>query len=506
MDKTKSVEKKIKILVLADSPTCSTGFAQVARNILRVLYETGKYEIDIVGINFDGSYYDRKKFPYRIYPASNSLVPDPLYQDLFGRQTFLDKLGTGDYDLVWILQDTFIIADLGEKIVETNKALPPDKKFRWMYYFPIDAVPKKEWIDNSVLMADYPIAYTKYGYDECLKIYTIDDDSLLEEKEKQENLIKLTLLKAKLNVIYHGINPRQFYSIKMNDEERMKLRLKYFGKKNANKFIFMNMNRNQPRKDLFNSMKACKSLLDKRREKGKDDVYFYFHCLYKDVSGLDLIAMSQQLEFVQGDEWAFPNPVNFTTGQGYSIKIVNEIYNSIDCVISSSLGEGFGLSVIEGMATKKLVIMPDNTALNEIVGNNERGLLAKSGESIQDYIVLANDNNRVRPMTNTEDLVKQMEWAVENPEKAKTMVDRAYRWASELHWGGELIGKKWILLFEKAYEQLIKEREIAKIEAKTDFSKLKRNAMCPVCKIKHKSCPHYEKKGGFFSKFFKGKK
>lgn len=502
----KAIKEKIRVLALADSPTCATGFAQVARNILKVLHDSGKFEIDIVGINFDGSYYDRDKFPYRIYPAMNSLVPNPAYHDLFGRQTFLDKLGDGIYDLVWVLQDTFIIEPLGPKIMETIDALPGANKFRWIYYFPIDAIPKKSWIDNSVLLADYPVAYTKYGYDECLKIYSVDDDSLLEEKEKKENEVKFALLKGKLNVIYHGINSKQFYPLDLTDEERMKLRVKYFGEKNARKFIFMNMNRNQPRKDLFNSMRACKALLDRRRDAGKDDVYFYFHCLHKDISGLNLLEMSKQINFVQGDEFAFPNPVQFTASQGYPIEIINEIYNAVDCVFSSSLGEGFGLSVVEGMSTKKPVIMPGNTALNEIVGNNERGLLVKSGESIRDFIVLANDNDRVRPITDTEDLVKQMEWVIDNPDKVKAMVERAYKWVSELHWDKELIGKKWITLFENAYKQVINDRKIAVIEENTDFSKLKRNDMCPVCRVKFKNCVHYEKKEGIFAKKFKLRK
>jgi glycosyltransferase involved in cell wall biosynthesis len=481
--------RKIKVLVLCDSPTVATGFAQVSRNILKVLYDTGKYEFTIIGINFDGSYYDRNEFPYRIYPAMNALIPDPAYHDLFGRQAFLDKLGTGQYDLVWILQDTFIVEPLGPKIVETNEQLPPDRKFKWIYYFPIDATPKKSWIDNSVLLADFPVAYTNYGYNECLNIYLagFDEKSTLSKEEKKEYQEKYVLLKSKLNVIYHGINPKQFYPIEMTEEERMGLKKKFFGEEHCKKFIFMNMNRNQPRKDLFRSLRACKLLLDRRRAKGKDDVYFFFCCLYQDISGLDLIDMSKQIKFVQGKEWAFPNPLRFTTTYGFPIEIINQLYNIVDCVISSSLGEGFGLSVLEGMATKKPVIMPNNTSMPEIIGNNERGLLVKSGATVQDWFVQANDNDRIRPLTDVNDLADKMEWVMEHPKEVEEMVERAYQWVSELHWDGELVGGKWKLLFEKAYEQVLKDREVAKI----DWRKLKRNDICPICKnVKIKKCQH----------------
>lgn len=493
--------KKIKVLVLCDSPTCATGFATVSKNILKVLADTGKYDIDIVGINFDGSFYDREKYPYRIYPAMNALIPHPAYsRDLFGKQLLLDKLGSRKYDLLWILQDTFIVESLGQKIIETNEALPPDKRFKWIYYFPIDATPKKSWVDNSVLLADYPVAYTKYGYDECLKIYKTNKGSKLEKEQIEENAQALALLEAKLNVIYHGANLKQFYPIK--DRTQQELKKKFFRGK-ADKFIFMNMNRNQPRKDLFRSMEACKMLLDRRREKGKDDVYFYFHCQYADMSGLDLIQMSKQLRFVQGNEWGFPDPKNFNQSQGFPIKIINEIYNAVDCIISSALGEGFGLSNVEGMATKTPIIMPDNTPLPEIVGTGgERGLLAGRGESI----VLANDNDRVRPRTDLKDLADKMEWVLENPDKVKSMVERAYKWVTGLDWGGDLIGGKWRMLFEKAYEQLVNERKVAMVESQVDFSKLGRNRKCPICGIKFKRCPHYEKKRGLFGKFLGKKK
>jgi glycosyltransferase involved in cell wall biosynthesis len=480
--------KKIKVLVLADSPTVATGFAQVARNVIRVLYDTGKYDFDWVAINFDGSYYDREKFPYRLYPAVNPLIPHSVYQDLYGRQLFLDKLGTGQYDLVWILQDTFIVEPLGPKIVETNEQLPSDRKFKWIYYFPIDATPKKSWIDNSVLLADYPVAYTMYGYNECLNIYSagFDEKSDLTEEERKEYQEKYNLLKSKLNVIYHGINPKHFYPIEMSEEERMKLRKKYFGEEHYKKFIFMNMNRNQPRKDLFRSLLACKLLLERRRKKGKDDVYFFFCCAPKDISGLNLIEMAKQIKFIPGKEWAFPNPQKFTTAYGFSIEIINELYNAVDCVISSSLGEGFGLSVLEGMATKRPVIMPNNTSMPEIIGNNERGLLVKSGATIQDWFVQANDNDRVRPVTDVKDLADKMEWVMEHPKEVKEMVEKAYQWVSRLSWDGELVGGKWKLLFEKAYEQVLEDREVAKI----NWKKLKRNDICPICKIKIKKCKH----------------
>jgi len=204
-------EERIRVAVLADSPTVVTGFGNVCREVIRTLYETGMYEFDIVGINYDGSPHN---FPYRIYPAFSSLIPDPMYRDVFGRQRFLDILGEGRFDIVWVLQDSFIVGEqLAQVIQQTNDELPADKRFAFVYYFPIDATPKKQWIDNSALRADIPVVYTRYGRDEVLKLYAVDEHSKLTEEEKERNKKDGALMANKLEVLYHGCNTRDFFPI-----------------------------------------------------------------------------------------------------------------------------------------------------------------------------------------------------------------------------------------------------------------------------------------------------
>src|SRR5215217_1366209 len=105
-------EDKIKVAVLADSPTVVTGFGNVCREVLGALYETGFYDFDVVGINYAG---DPHELPYRIFPAINALMPSGMYHDVFGRQRFLDMLGEGRFDLVWVLQDSFIVEELSQR-------------------------------------------------------------------------------------------------------------------------------------------------------------------------------------------------------------------------------------------------------------------------------------------------------------------------------------------------------------------------------------------------------
>lgn len=479
---------RVQVAVLADSPNVVTGFGNVCREILTNLYNTGFFAFEIVGINYDGSPHD---LPFKIYPAVNGLMNDAVYREPYGRQRYLDILGEGRFDIAWVLQDSFIIGEgLAQKIVETNDALPAGDQFAFMYYFPIDATPKKSWIDKSAMLADFPIVYTAYGFEEIMKLYTVDDNSLLTEPEKEKNIKDKEEMKTKLSVVYHGVNAQDFYPFD-DDFKIQNLRASMWGEAHKDKFVFINVNRNQPRKDLYRTLQAFKILKEKRKAKGKDDVYLYMHCNIFD-NNLNMIDMCKQLNLTEGDEWAYPDPLKFGPASGFSTKIINEIYNAADAVITTTLGEGWGLSITEAMATKKPIIAPDHTSISEILGrtaagNAERGLLVKTmGEFVQQ-----NDNSRARPITDPYDMADKMELLVENRAMLQPMVDAAYEWVKRLEWGGDEIMGKWKVLFEQAYLYTIMRRGVELDKELVKVVKdLGRNDQCPICQIKVKNCRH----------------
>lgn len=411
--KTWNVElPKIKVLAYCDSPTCATGFGTVSRNIFEGLYATGRYDIKILGINYWG---DPHNFPYQIWPTGTNSERDP-----YGRKKVCGMIPRMEYDLLFFLQDTFILDFLPELIPYLKKN---GKKFKSICYFPIDGVPKDKWIHN-VSFADYLVAYSKFGAEMAKAVYP----------ECPE-----------LDIIPHGINTSDYYP--MPREEVEAFRARYFGPQ-ADKFIFMNLNRNQQRKDIPRTIQA---FVETRKQ--RPDCILYLHMAQQDQGwNLPEVCKSYGLDITK--DVIFPQ--NFGPNQGYPRQVVNLLYNAADCVLSTTLGEGWGLSWSEAMATKTPVIMPRNTALVEAIPE-DRGYLINSGTNPSLFTVLPHDNEVIRPLVDVEDMVEKMIYVMDNYEEATARAEKAYDWVTkELAWGANgKIAQRWVEIFDKVYDDYV---------------------------------------------------
>ncbi len=235
--KGNSTQKKIKVVAYCDSPTCATGFATVSRNILDGLHNTGRFDIDIIAINYWG---DPHNFPYRIWPAGTNSDKDP-----YGRKKAFSMIQQMDFDILFFLQDTFILEFLPEL---HNSLRAKGKKFRSICYFPIDGTPKVPWIHN-VNACDHLIAYSDFG--------------------KRESMGVLPIMKEPM-VIPHGVNTKEYFPVDKKEVEAF--RSHFFGAQ-ANKFIFTNVNRNQQRKDIPRTIVAFSEF-----HKQAPDSILYLHC------------------------------------------------------------------------------------------------------------------------------------------------------------------------------------------------------------------------------------
>lgn len=484
------MDKKIRVLVLADSPTVATGFAQVSKNILQRLAKTGRYEIDVIGINFDGDSYDREKHPYNIYTPR---------EEMYGRPRALRAFGGYDpkikppYDLFFTIQDSFVIEGLGLPIkfarqvkgLQEKIKLQADKEFRfkWIGYFPVDADLKENWVVDAISLVDYPVAYCEYGKAEMLKYdRPVEFEADIKDNGNDKpNIVKIKVsdLSSRLNVINHGVDLNVFKPL--TKEERSEFRHEYFGDNvKDDTFLIVNISRNQPRKDIMRTLQVFAEF-----RKYETNSHLYLHMQEDDIGG-SIKEMARHFGLTVGQEVS--TPINFNSGSGYSIDTVNKLYNAADACMTTTLGEGWGFISTEAFAVRAPLVAPNITSFIDIFNcdvpmsklndwfysegyKTARAIPVLAGSTKSEWINLGiSDNERYRPLTNVDDMVAKLRWVKDNPDKVKDIVENAYNWVQGLTWDN--IVKKWDDLFTRAYNDLEQERNIS-------FEGVTRNDPCP---------------------------
>jgi len=405
--------KKHKIFWYSDFLR-STGFGNVAEELITRLNATGKYEFTVLGINHNGSpynikggrYYHLKDIP--VYPASDGFG-DPL-----GSERLVDMLGKLNFDMFFAIQDSFNMAKLHGAITEIKQK----KYFKYMLYTPIDGDVPKRWVDEGMKPADTLVTYTQYGKD----------------------IIQGVSPHMNPHVIGHGVDFNKFHSL--TDAERVRQRKWKFNlsaEEEKDLFIISNINRNQPRKDLARTIRAFRVFCERYPEiKCK----LYLHCLINDQAGIRIDNfINKYIPQKYHDRIATPGDNNMG-GLGVPVEDLNQLYCCSDLVTSTSLGEGWGLSNTEAMACKTPVVMPNNTAFTEIIGaSEERGYLVKSGGDVNLYKTSIFDNSLSRPVTDINDLVKKWKHVYDNREEAKQKAEEAYKWLKDKTW--DKIAEQW---------------------------------------------------------------
>lgn len=460
----KKSSDKIRILAWMDSPDCPTGFATVARGIFNRLGKSGEYEIDIIGINDRGGYKNPEEFPYRVYPARMSTA---LQGDFFGRDRLVNAILGKDpdikppWDIVFTLNDPQILEQvlpvfgtgsiqvLKETQEAYRKKLPPEWQYKTVSYYPVDSPLKANWVQNVIDLSDYPVAYSSYGR---------------EQIEKADITIsKPTNVAKRTEVIYHGVDLDTFKPLP--DDERKAFRKEFFsGVVKDDTFLIISVARNQMRKDIPRTMKIFKEF-----QKRRPDSFLYLHCQETDAWG-SLREYARQFNLEFGKDWGVPN--KFQSGVGFPVEAMNMLYNAADCVLSTTLGEGWGFYNTEGFASKTIVVAPDNTVHPELFGytagddisdmntlwsKNVRGVPIKASSTSSEFATFGPDDlERVRPLTNVDDAVKKLIWIYDNPDKAKDIEENAYKWVQQYTWDN--IATEWDTLFKKVHTGLQLER------------------------------------------------
>ena len=423
------MKKPSKVFCLWDYNSF-TGFATVSKNIKREIKKHfgDDVKLDICAINYFGEPYQEDDGTYVI-----SALKSAPKKDDFGRLGFMKILqDSNEYDGIFILQDLGVIIPIIPilKTIKEEKKNQNKKGFKSIFYFPVDC----RLIDKLVEGLDFfdtLVTYTEYGRNEVLRL-------------RPE-------FKNKLKVVPHGNNPKDFFPIE-DEEEVMAFRKEYFGK-NADKFIILNVNRNQPRKDvpttIFAFIEARKMW---KEEKLPKEPFLYLHMHPKDPMGWDIRGLMLQTDLVEGRDYMLLD-INIAN-VGASVEMLNKIYNASDVYVTTTLGEGWGLTLTEAMATKTPIICPNSTSFIEMTDNGKRAYtldnLIPYCNTIDnviriqcDYIEVADTIIHIaKTLLETNDNLGFKE-------QYKKRIEEAYKWSKSLVWSD--VCKSWIKYFKETY-------------------------------------------------------
>ena len=361
-----------------------TGFASVAHNLLDrllVWFNEKNVNVHICATNFTGKpFWYNGKNGGKAYVRSAKDHAKNL-NDLWYRDGMLKMLNEGNWDLFWAINDIpvfsptmNILHDIKHIYKEKNK----QKKFKAVLYAPIDS-PVNPTFMNDLDFWHTLVTYTNYGAEQ------------------------LQPYRKNVTVIPHGANRNDFYAIDNFDKEAIRSKWKL----SKDKFIFGNINKNNSRKNIGGTLLAFGMFVEwyhikKRSNPEIKAPALYLHMSPTDSTGINLYRACEALEITQYVH--YPTKEEYIKGGAYTLEEMNEIYNCLDCYITTTGAEGWGLTITEAMAVGLPIIAPMHTSISEITLD---GKACYAVTELNNHFQIA-DYENIRHIPSVEETANQM--------------------------------------------------------------------------------------------------
>lgn len=382
-----------KCLYYGENPVIATGFSQVSRNVLPVLLQ--QYEVDAILTNFFED-MEVAGIPPHLHPFSEAST-DKLQVAAIEKHIREDE-----YDLLFLIADINVVWGLLPAIQERTS-----QKARVICYPAIDCdgLPLEYY---EIVEHMEVVAFSQYAQKEIKKYTGID-----------------------VPYIYHGVDIDVFKPA--STEEKQAWRKQYFHIEDDT-FLVSIFARNQWRKDIGRSIMAFK-MFHEHYPQSK----LYIHASQSDLGGnIVLQAKLLGMDLTDGSIAFVPDPFSMS---GVPAEVLRQLYCCSDAVISSSQGEGFGLTTIEAMACGIPFIGPDNTTFPELLGRDqdhairqckgvERGYLVECGGT-ELWTIWYGVSDLIRPMISTGGMCSALMQIYAYPQAAQQRAQCAREWIEQ---------------------------------------------------------------------------
>jgi glycosyltransferase involved in cell wall biosynthesis len=436
-------EKKLKILMVSEASFLSSGFGTYAKEILKRLHATGKYEIaefacygkvnDPKDIDIHWKYYanavDDKD------PRNNEYQSSAENQ--FGRWRFERVLLDFKPDVVFDVRDYWMNS--------YQQFSPLRPFFHWVLMPTVDSEPQQEeWID-TFLHADAIFTYSDFGR-----------DTLKKQSNNKINYIDTTS---------PGVDLQTFFPYENRDQIRETFGL------DKNLFIIGSVMRNQKRKLIPDLFYATKKLLEKcektNNHKLGNNLYLYLHTSYPDA-GWDIPQLLKEYKIGNRVLFTyacrscgyfypslFQHPVCVcprcgqktcsmpNVSNGISSQNLCSIMNLFDIYVQYAICEGFGMPQIEAASCGVPVASIDYSAMSDVV-RKVNGYPIKVGQYFKEL-----ETKAIRVFPNNLDFVNIIESYYELPDMLKEQKRFETRKLTEKYYNWDDIANKWMNYLDK---------------------------------------------------------
>jgi glycosyltransferase involved in cell wall biosynthesis len=335
-------KNKLKFLLVSTHLHQFTGYSKVSHNIIQELSKKDYLKITHFGF---------QKMPevpqgFRPYP-SNVTVYDaaggekPLQQG-FGYQQLPDFIRRTEPNVVMIYNDLSVVARFLEEIRKSG--IPRTFKI-WVYCDQVYNTQLQPFLDILNRDADLVFTFTN-GWKKCLKEQGIT---------------------RPMDVITHGFDKEKFFPIPRElARKQMNLPL--------DRFVILNLNRNQPRKRYDILIMAFVELICKYPTK---PIYLFCVCDKGEKGGWDLFGMYKRelmLRKVPIEQFADRLMVS-SVDMVFKDEDINMFYNAANVGINTADGEGWGLCNFEQMGVGVPQVVPDIGGFKEFCNSNNTVLV-----------------------------------------------------------------------------------------------------------------------------------
>ena len=324
---------------------CHTGFATVTDNLARRFAAMGA-DCHVLAINYQG---DPWPAPYKLYPASKYEKTD--VHGLGRLRELHDRLKPDVF---------FIVNDLGDAEAGKN-ALGGSFLVPTVLYAPIDGIRLPKSWQRAMQSATKTVLMSRFGERVVREEFGIEAGAIWHGVE--HDLVFPVSAGHPIRTVNQG---HETLIMNKSDAKRF-LNLQ-------DRFVILAANRNASRKNYYDTVRVFAEF-----HRRHPDALLYIFAVRVDEGG-DLQDLLEKYDLKPDSVILDSRGDTFI---GVPKQYLTLLYNAADVKLSTSTGEGFGLTDAEAVACGVPVVAQDCSATTEVVG--PAGLLAPIERHITNY-------------------------------------------------------------------------------------------------------------------------